>query len=150
MRTLKRRQRHSLPFCLFLAVVGALLLPAALAPRANAGSTDYSDFEPQGVLINQPLASNYNPTLASNVAPGDQPSGFQPLAPLANFLRGMAASRTVMLSTGTRGGRQPAPGSPPSTAISPERIIPKSPQLRLSANRTGHGESEHHDLRQGH
>ena len=79
MRTSKRRQRHSLPFGLFLAVAGALLLPAALAPRANAGSTDYWDSEyplglplgpapellsqPQGVLINQPLASNYNPTL---------------------------------------------------------------------------------------
>ncbi len=36
MRKFKRRQRHSLPFGLFLAVVGALLLPAALAPRANA------------------------------------------------------------------------------------------------------------------
>src|SRR6478735_5392676 len=36
MRKLKRRQSHSLAFGLFLAVVGALLLPAALAPRANA------------------------------------------------------------------------------------------------------------------
>ena len=36
MRKFKRRQRHSLPFGLFLAVVGALLLPAAVAPRANA------------------------------------------------------------------------------------------------------------------
>ena len=36
MRKFKRRQRHSLPFGLFLAVVGALLLQAALAPRANA------------------------------------------------------------------------------------------------------------------
>ena len=36
MRKSKRRQRHSLPFGLFLAVVGALLLPLALAPRANA------------------------------------------------------------------------------------------------------------------
>src|SRR4029077_2743793 len=49
----------------------------------NAGSTDYSDSEyplsqPQGVLINQPLASNYNSNLALNVAPGDQPGAFQP------------------------------------------------------------------------
>lgn len=95
MPKFKRRQRHSLPFGLFLAAVGALLLPAAVGPRANAGPTDYWDLEyplgsrprpapellsqPQGVLINQPLASNYNPTLALNVAPGDQPGGFQPL-----------------------------------------------------------------------
>jgi len=36
MRKSKGHQRHSLPFGLFLAVVAALLLPAALAPRANA------------------------------------------------------------------------------------------------------------------
>ena len=30
MRNFKRRQRRSLPFCLFLAVVGALLLPALI------------------------------------------------------------------------------------------------------------------------
>jgi autotransporter-associated beta strand protein len=36
MRKLKRHQRPSLPFGLFLAVVGALLLPAVLVPRANA------------------------------------------------------------------------------------------------------------------
>jgi len=36
MRKFKRRQSHSLSFGLFLAVVGATLLPAALAPRANA------------------------------------------------------------------------------------------------------------------
>ena len=108
MRKFKRRQRHSLPFGLFLAVAGALLLPAAVAPRANAGSTDYWDSEdligsrprpapelfsqPQGVLINQPLAYNYNLTLASNVASGEQPgaavtaesSGTNPQAPLAN------------------------------------------------------------------
>ena len=100
MRKFKRRQRHSVPFGLFLAVVGALLLPAAVAPRANAGSTGYWDSEdplglrprpapelfsqPQGVLINQPLASNYNPTLASNFASGGQPSAFQPLVPDAN------------------------------------------------------------------
>ncbi|MGA7273768.1 MAG: autotransporter-associated beta strand repeat-containing protein [Candidatus Udaeobacter sp.] len=101
MRKFKRRQRHSLAFGLFLAaVVGALLLPAALAPRANAGPTDYWDFEdplglrprpapelfsqPQGALINQPLASNYNPTLALNFASGAQPGAFQPLVPDAN------------------------------------------------------------------
>jgi autotransporter-associated beta strand protein len=36
MRELKKTQRHSLPFGLFLAVAGALLLPVAVAPRANA------------------------------------------------------------------------------------------------------------------
>jgi len=44
MRKLKRRQRHSLPFGLFLILAGALLLPAALAPRVNA-----SDFSWTGV-----------------------------------------------------------------------------------------------------
>ena len=42
MRKFKRRQRHSLPFGLFLAAVGALLLPAALAPRANAEGCNFS------------------------------------------------------------------------------------------------------------
>ena len=36
MRKFKRRQRHSLRFGLFLAVMAALLLPGAVAPRANA------------------------------------------------------------------------------------------------------------------
>jgi autotransporter-associated beta strand protein len=36
MRKFKTRQLHILPFGLFLAVVGALLLQAVLAPRANA------------------------------------------------------------------------------------------------------------------
>jgi autotransporter-associated beta strand protein len=42
MRKLKRRQWHILPFGLFLAVVGALLLPAALAPRANAADFSWT------------------------------------------------------------------------------------------------------------
>src|SRR4029077_8891288 len=101
MRKVKRRQPHRVRFRLFLAVAGALLLLTPLAPRANAGLTDYWDSEdplssrprpaaelfsqPQGVLINQPLASNYNPTLALNVASGGQPGGFQPLQVDANF-----------------------------------------------------------------
>ena len=42
MRKFKRRERHSLPFGLFLAVVGALLLPAAFAPRANAADFSWT------------------------------------------------------------------------------------------------------------
>ena len=133
MRKFKRRQRHSLPFGLFLAVAGALLLPAALAPRANAGSTGYWDFEdplgsrprpapelfsqPQGVLINQPLASNYNPTLALNVASAEQPSMFQPLVPDANAPGPAASARWSTAGNWTAGVRQPAPRSPPSTPI---------------------------------
>ena len=113
MRRFKRRQRHSLPFGLFLAVVGALLLPAAVAPRANAGSTDYWDFglsQPQGVLINQPLASNYNLTLALNVASGEQPGAFQPLVPDANASwKGDASIVWSNAANWTAGGRQPAP-----------------------------------------
>ena len=44
MRKFKRRQRHSLPFGLFLAVAGALLLAAALAPQANAEVTANSSW----------------------------------------------------------------------------------------------------------
>jgi autotransporter-associated beta strand protein len=93
-QTFKGCQLHSSPFGLILVLAGASLLPAALAPRANAGSTDYWDFDyppgshsrpapellsqPQGVLVNQQLASNYNSNLALNVAPGGQPGGFQP------------------------------------------------------------------------
>ena len=48
MRKFKRRQRHSLPFCLFLAVVAALLLLAALAPRANAADFSWTGFTAAG------------------------------------------------------------------------------------------------------
>jgi autotransporter-associated beta strand protein len=101
MRKFKSRQPNSLPFRFLLVLAGASLLLTALAPRTNAGLADYWDFEyplgsgpapapellsqPQGVLINQPLASNYNPTLALNVASGSQPGGFQPLQVDANF-----------------------------------------------------------------
>ena len=110
MRRFKRRQRHSLPFGLFLAVAGALLLPAAVAPRANAGSTDYWDFElsqPQGMLINQPLASNYNLTLASNVASAEQPSVFQPLLPDANASWIGATNTTWSTATNWTAGGPP-------------------------------------------
>ena len=48
MRKVKRRQRPSLPFRLFLAVVGALLLPAAVAPRANAANFSWTGFTAAG------------------------------------------------------------------------------------------------------
>ena len=110
MRKFKRRHPHSLPFRLFLVLAGASLLLTALAPRTNAGLADYWGFEdpagprlrpapelfsqPQGVLVNQPLASNYNPTLALNVAPGGQPGGFQPQQVDANFSWTGAANTT--------------------------------------------------------
>ena len=57
MRKFKRRQRRSLPFGLFLAAVGALLLPAALAPRANA-----ADFSWRGIQGSQfSLPNNWTP-----------------------------------------------------------------------------------------
>jgi autotransporter-associated beta strand protein len=109
-QTFKGCQLHSSPFGLILVLAGASLLPAALAPRANAGSTDYWDFDyppgshsrpapellsqPQGVLVNQQLASNYNSNLALNVAPGGQPGGFQPQQVDANFSWTGAANTT--------------------------------------------------------
>jgi len=98
-QTFKGCQLHSLPFGLLSAVAGGLLLLTALAPRANADPTDYWHVEDplgsrpgpelfsqaQGVLTNQPLASNYNPTIVLNVAPGGQPGGFQPQQVDANF-----------------------------------------------------------------
>ena len=101
MRKFKGRPRHSVPVGLFLAAAGASLLLTALAPRANADPTDYSDFEdplgsrprpapelfsqPQGVVIDQPLPSSYNASLASNVASPNQSGGFQPFQVDANF-----------------------------------------------------------------
>jgi len=84
MRKLKRYQQHSLPFGLFLAVVGALLLSAALAPRANAAdfswtggnstwitSGNWSPSGPPGVgdtaLFNQVFLNQPNLTVGSTV-----------------------------------------------------------------------------------
>ena len=105
-------QRHSLPFGLFLVLVEALLLPTALAPRANAGSTDYWDSEyplglrpgpapellsqAQGVLINQPLTSD---NLALNVGSGGPAGGFQPFQVDALFSWTGATSRIWSTST---------------------------------------------------
>ena len=76
-RKFKRRQRHSLPFGLFLAAVGALLLPAALAPRANAA--DFSGIGIQGSqfsLNNQPLEGSARPadTALFNIVFSNQPN----------------------------------------------------------------------------
>ncbi len=149
MRKFKRRQRHSVPFGLFLAVAGALLLPAAVAPRANAGSTGYWNFEdpldsrprpapelfsqPQGVLINQPLASNYNPTLALNVASGDQPGAFQPLVPdaTASWIGG-TSTNGILPVTGPRGSATRHRYRHLQRHIHQSARI--SPQLRPSAN----------------
>ena len=126
VRKFKRRQRQSLPFGLFLAVVGALLLPGAVAPRANAGATDYWDFEdplglrsrpapelfsqPQGALTNQPLASNYNSNFALNVASVGEPGAFQPLQVDAN------ASWTGAVSTTWSTPGNWTAGGPPGAA----------------------------------
>jgi autotransporter-associated beta strand protein len=112
LRKFKRRQRHSLGFCLFLAVVGALLLPAALAPRANAEPTPAPELfsQPQGVLINQPLASNYNPNLALNVASGGPAAGFQPLVPDANASWTGAVSNVWSLAGNWTAGGPPVAG----------------------------------------
>jgi hypothetical protein len=146
MGKFKRRQRHSLPFGLFLAVVGALLLPAALVPRANAGSTDYWDSEdplglhprpapelfsqPQGVLINQRLASNYNANLALNVASGAQPGGFQPLVPDAN------ASWVGGVSTAWSNSANWTAGGPPTGAqiASFDTAFTNQPNIDLSTS----------------
>ena len=85
MRKSKIRQRHSLPFGLFLAVVGALLLLTALAPRVNAGSTDYWDSE--------------YPTLALNAAPDGETGGFQPFQVDALFSWTGVTSRIWSTST---------------------------------------------------
>ncbi len=126
MRKFKTCQRHSLPFGLFLAVIGALLLPGAVAPRANAGSTDYWDFEdplglrsrpaaelfsqPHGALTNQPLASNYNSNFALNVASVGEPSTFQPDVPDALFSWTGGTNTTWSTSTNW------SPAGPPGAA----------------------------------
>jgi len=103
MRKFRGRRPHSLPFGLFLTLVAALLLPAALAPRAHAGSTDYRDSElfsqSQGTLINQSLAANYNSNMALSLASAGQPGAFQPLAVDALFSWTGATSTAWALST---------------------------------------------------
>ena len=68
MRKFKRHQQHSLPFGLFLAVVGALLLPAAVAPRANA-EVD-ANFSWSGIL-NSDWNNSANWSVGGPPGPGD-------------------------------------------------------------------------------
>ena len=91
MRKFKPRRPRALPFRLLVIVAGALMLIAALAPRANADLIAYFNFEgpadpgfpvdmtsnPPGAVITQ-LQTNYiglfmgaGPGLPLNVAPGD-------------------------------------------------------------------------------
>ena len=146
MRTSKRRQRHNLTFGLFLAVVGALLSPAALVPRANASSPDYWDSEyplglslgpapellsqARGLLINQALVSNYNPTLALNVALGDQPGGFQPFQVDALFSWTGTTNTTWSTSTNW------SPAGPPTGTDTAAFNRAFSRQPNLTANAT--------------
>ena len=98
---------------MFLAMAASLLLPAALAQRANAGPTPAPELfsQSQEVLINQPLASNYNLTLALNLAPGSQPSGFQPLIPDANATWTGAVSNVWSVAGNWTAGGPPGTGN---------------------------------------
>jgi fibronectin-binding autotransporter adhesin len=94
MRKFKRRQRHSLRFGLFLAVVGVLLLPAALAPRANA--EDRIWIGTNGVFWD--TVSNWNP--AGQPGPNDtavfgSPFFNQPLVDINNTQVG-----SLLMTTG--------------------------------------------------
>ncbi len=114
MRKFKRRQRHSLPFGLFLAVVGALLLPAALAPRANA-EVD-ANFSWTGVTAagwNNP--GNWSP--GGPPGPGDTAVFNQAFINQPNLTTGVSVG-TVWMTTGVvqnvtlSGRRDPQPHWP--------------------------------------
>jgi hypothetical protein len=97
MSKFKRRQPHSLPFGLFVAVMGALLLPSALAPRANAevdANFSWTGFTAAG--WNNP--GNWSPS-GGPPGPGDTavfngPFPFQP-----NLTTGVSVG-TVWMTTG--------------------------------------------------
>ena len=119
----------------------ALLLPTALAPRANAGSTDYWDSEyplglclgpapellsqAQGVLINQPLTSD---NLALNVGSGGPAGGFQPFQVDALLSWTGATSRIWSTSTNWSPWARQAPPIPPSSTEHLP-ISPLSPEV---------------------
>ena len=115
MRTSTRRQRHSLPFGLFLILVGALLLPAALAPRANAGSTDHRDSE--------------YPTLALDADPDGKPGGFQPLQVDALF--SWTGTTNTTWSTSTNWSPAGPPGAADTAAFN--RAFSRQPNLTANA-----------------
>ena len=117
MRTSERHQRHSLRFGLFLAVVGALLLLAALAQRANAGSTDYWDSE--------------YPTMVLDALPdGEAGGGGQPFQVDALFSWTGTTNTTWSTSTNWSPAGPPGAGD---TAIF-NRAFSNEPNLTTSAN----------------
>jgi autotransporter-associated beta strand protein len=71
---MRKRTKITLRTKIYLTIVGLLALTGVFY-AAN----------PAPFASNQPLASNYNPNLALNVASGGQPGGFQPLQVDANF-----------------------------------------------------------------
>ena len=117
MRTSERHQRHSLRFGLFLAVVGALLLLAALAQRANAGSTDYWDSE--------------YPTMVLDALPdGEAGGGGQPFQVDALFSWTGTTNTTWSTSTNW------SPAGPPGVADTAvfNRAFSNEPNLTTGAN----------------
>jgi hypothetical protein len=72
MRTFKTCRRRGLPFRLFIVLAGALLLTAALVPRANAqGTIVYFNFE-DGTVGNVDTLSDAIPPLGDNPGGGIQ------------------------------------------------------------------------------
>ena len=74
MRTFKTCRRRGLPFRLFIVLAGALLLTAALVPRANATTIIYFNFE-DGTIGGAPdFAADVIPPLGNNPGGGIQNS----------------------------------------------------------------------------
>ena len=83
MRKFKRRQGHSLPLSLFLALAGALLVQAALAPRANAevdANFSWTGFTAAG-WNNPGNWSPSGPPGPGDTAVFDGPFVFSPISP---------------------------------------------------------------------
>jgi hypothetical protein len=98
MPKFKTRRPRVLPFRLLLIVAGALLLMAALAPRANAIVLIYFNFE------DAPAGGPYDPA-SDDVPPlGDNPGGgIQHSTITDNFLPDAAASVDGLLANRTAG-----------------------------------------------
>jgi autotransporter-associated beta strand protein len=86
MHKFKRRNHYSLPFGLFLVLAGALLLPAALAPRANAAEQP-SMFQPLLPDANASWTGTVSNVWsnAGNWTAGGPPTGAQTATFDANF-----------------------------------------------------------------